>query len=394
MERIHKAMENYQGNDGKNRRMGGGVIAIIIVVALLFGTVLGAGIIHAFTYDDAAVIPTVSPTPTGTQSIGLPSTINPSPDPNITGLPNITAPPIDVTQPFADIFEKLQDTVVLVTNFANGVKQATGSGVIFTTDGYIITNYHVIEDSTSLTVTMHDETELDVDLVGGDEKTDLAVLKIRKGGDYHAAALGTSSSLRVGEYVLAIGSPLGYSGTLTHGIVSALDRAVDIEGKRYRMIQTDCFINPGNSGGPLFNLSGEVIGITSMKEVYTATSDGEIPVEGIGYAIPIDTAKSIVLTLMSEGEIKRGAIGVVVQSNIEDNQYKGVAVIEVTKGGAADKAGIKVGDIIIGMDGVSITKLEDLSECLSTSRAGDTVSLKILRNGAEQTISVVLMDMS
>lgn len=381
-------MNNYSDYKGKKRGLGGGIIALIVIISVIAGTVAGAGMIYAVTQ-----VAEIEPTPTATVDTGAslptPQPIIPSPDPGITELPDITAPPIDSSEPIADIYDKMKDTVVLVTAYcADDIY--TGSGVIFTQDGYIITNQHVINGATRITVTLCDGTEKETVLVGSDERSDLAVVKISDGGTYHAAALGNSSELRVGQTVIAIGCPLGYSGTLTHGVVSYLDRVVDDGGTRYKMIQTDCPINPGNSGGPLFNMDGEVIGITTRKQVYAVTSNGDIPTEGIGYAIPIDSAKEIVLALISEGKVKRAALGIMAQSNVENNQYAGVTVVSVTKDGPADAAGIKVNDIIVEMDGVSILKMEDLSEQLSYKQVGQSIQIKVKRGGEEKSLTVVL----
>jgi len=377
-------------NDNK-KRIGGGLLALIIVISIFSGCVAGAGFVHMFTNDSFLMVPdlntidtTVTDAPT---SGGMQTTFN---DPDVTALPEITPPVIDSNEPIADLYEKLRDTVVMVQNFQNGQLKGTGSGVVFSTDGYILTNYHVIENASSISVLLSDETELETVLVGGDKRTDLAVLKITKKGNYSAASLGKSSSLRIGQKVVAIGAPLGYSGTVTQGIVSYLNRAVDNEGIRQRMIQTDCAINPGNSGGPLFNLSGEVVGITSMKEVYTTTEDGEIPVEGVGYAIPIDLAKDIALTLISEGKITRGAIGIMAQSHVQNNKYAGVKVVEVTLGGPASKAGIKLNDIIIALDDVKVEMMEDLSEQLSYKKVGQVVKVTVLRGSVEMNFEVTL----
>lgn len=378
-------------NDNNKKNIGGGLLALIIVISIFSGCVAGAGFMHMFTNDSFLMVPDLSPV--GTETTVAPTTSGMQTsfiDPSVTALPEITPPVIDSNEPIADLYEKLRDTVVMVQNFQNGQLKGTGSGVIFTTDGYILTNYHVIENASAVTVLLSDETELETVIVGGDKRSDLAVLKITRNGTYSAAALGNSSSLRIGQKVVAIGAPLGYSGTVTQGIVSYLNRAVDTEGVRKRMIQTDCAINPGNSGGPLFNLSGEVIGITSMKEVFTATEEGEIPVEGVGYAIPIDTAKTIALTLISEGKVTRGAIGIMAQSNIVNNKYSGVKVIEVTSGGPAHKAGIKENDIIIKLDGVEVEMMEDLSEQLSFKKVGQTVKVTVMRGNSQIDFDVTL----
>lgn len=401
-------MENYNdynnGFDGKNRRgrgMRSGVVALIVIIAIVVGTVGGAALIYYYTggSQNHPIEGTNAPAPSDGVTV-IPGqsdkpnvTINPSFDPNVTALPEITPPTIDGTEPIADIYEKMKDTVVFVSNYSDeSTLSSTGSGVFISSDGYIVTNYHVIENAVKVTVRLYgSDEEHRTTVVGGDKRTDLAVLKLN-GGTYHAAALGSSASLRVGQYVVAIGNPLGYeyADSVTHGVISGLNRAVDEKGIRQRLLQTDCPINPGNSGGPLFNMKGEVIGITSLKEVYTTGEEGQIPVDNIGFAIPSDTVKSIALTLISKGKIERGALGITAQTNVRNNNEDGVKVVEVTAGSPAAKAGLKKGDIIRAIDGVEVKKMEDLSEQLSYKSVGQTVTIRFDRGTKEMTVNVTL----
>ncbi len=382
----------------KNKpRMSGGILALILAIVLVVGFVSGAGVYHIArngieidAFPNWSLDPEADPYASENPS----ATLSPHVNPNITKIPEVNPPVISGDDPVVDLYAKLNDTVVTVYNYKGEQLQGTGSGVIFMSDGHLLTNHHVIDGANRVTVRINENDELDAVIVGSDSKTDLAVLKITTPGTYHAAALGDSDKLKVGQSVVAIGSPIGLNGSITQGIVSFLNRAVDDAGVRRRMIQTDCALNPGNSGGPLFNLKGEVVGINSMKEVYTYTGQGEIPVSGLGYAIPINLAKEIALTLISEGKVTRGAIGIMAQSNVVSGKYAGVKVLEVNANGPADKAGIKVGDIIVEIDGVKVNMMEDLYEQLSYKKVGQKISVKVLRNNNELSFSLTLTTLS
>lgn len=397
MENGNFGYYDYNGQYGApKRRHSGGVIAIVIVVALLFGILFGAAIFSAVREEGGTAAGTtyrVQATGTGAVS---PLVTGGLLDPGQSAFPNITPPVIsDQTEPAVEIYEKMNASVVLVRNYNGTMLQATGSGVIFTTDGYIITNQHVVEDATALTVVLSDEkTVHEVLLVGVDERSDLAVLKIKNGaeGDFQAASLGNSAGLKVGQTVIAIGSPLGLSNSITQGIISGLNRAVDVDGRRFRMIQTDCALNPGNSGGPLFDRYGQVIGIVERKEVYVSDGNGgQIAVDGMSYAIPIDTAKTIVEQLMQFGEVKRAGLGIRC-GTAYDSAYNplGVEVASVTEGGPCAQAGVKAGDLIIAVDGEEITMLEELTEIMESKVIGQKVTLKIVRNN---TVTEFVVDL-
>lgn len=271
------------------------------------------------------------------------------------------------------------------------VASGSGSGIIFTTDGYIVTNYHVIAGASSVKVVLNTGKEYEAKLIGGDEKTDLAVIKI-EGQDLPAAVFGESGSLEAGEKVVAIGNPLGleFAGTLTQGIVSAVNRTVTVDGRTYKMIQTDAAINPGNSGGALVNEYGEVIGINSVK----VSSSG---VEGLGFAIPISDAKPIIEDLINYGYVKgRPLIGLSLRYVSEQEAYyydlpsKGLFVVEVVEGSGAAKANMQKGDIILQCEGKEVSSVEMLNEIRDNHKAGDTITLKINRNGKEMNVKIVL----
>lgn len=279
---------------------------------------------------------------------------------------------------------------------------ATGSGIIISEDGYIITNNHVISSSSSssyytigeansIKVTLNgDENKYDAKIVGTDSQTDLAVIKIDKTG-LTAAELGSSSSVQVGEFAMAVGSPLGMQNTVTGGMISALNREVtDSDGKTFTLIQTDAAINSGNSGGALVNSKGQVIGINTLK----VSSTG---VEGMGFAIPIDSAKPIIEQLIQYNKVKRPYIGIAGRDLDEttakrNNLVVGIYVASVDEYSAAEKAGIKAGDVIVKADGQEIKTMTELNNIKNTHNIGDTMTVTVNRNGQEKEITLTLQE--
>ena len=276
---------------------------------------------------------------------------------------------------------------------------ATGSGVIISEDGYILTNNHVvntssnsmfyqISDANKVTVKLYnDNTEYEATIIGKDETTDLAVIKIDKTG-LPAAELGDSSSIKVGEFCMAIGNPLGMENTVTAGIISASNRTITSDGKTLTVIQTDAAINSGNSGGALINSKGQVIGINTIK----LSGSG---VEGIGFAIPINSTVDIYKQLISDGKVKRPYIGISgrdIDSKTAE-QYKlveGIYVLSVEQYSAAEKAGLKQYDIITEVDGKKITTMDELNEFKNTHKIGDNLQLKIYRDKEYSDIQITL----
>ncbi len=268
-----------------------------------------------------------------------------------------------------------------------------GSGIIYSSDGYIITNYHVIESainnsSAKVEVTIsNDEAKYEASIIGVDETTDLAVIKIDR-ADLIAAEFGISSDLQVGEIAVAIGNPLGqeFAGSVTVGYISALNRKITTAGRTYNLIQTDAAINSGNSGGALVNSNGQVIGINSVKVSATG-------VEGLGFSIPIDDALPIIKELIEKGSIVRPVIGIS-GINVDEqtarinNIKKGVYVASVIEGTPAESAGIKKGDIITKIDDTDIESMEKLNEIKNSKKVGDKISLTISRNS--KTLKVEL----
>ena len=265
--------------------------------------------------------------------------------------------------------------------------QGAGSGVIISEDGTIVTNNHVVEGASEVTVTLSDKKEYKAEVIGLDPKTDLAVLKIESKKSFPAAVLGNSENLRVGDWVVAIGNPFGLNHTVTSGIVSAKGRVIGA-GPYDDFIQTDASINPGNSGGPLFNMNGEVVGINTAI----------IPQgQGIGFAIPVNTAKPLIPQLVSDGEVTRGFLGVSIQSitpelaealNIEDP--KGALVADVTAGSPAEKGGIRRGDVIVSFDGKKVESHQTLPAMVAATPVDDKVAVTVLRDGKQRQLSVTV----
>ncbi len=271
---------------------------------------------------------------------------------------------------------------------------ASGSGFILSADGYVVTNYHVVEEATKILVTTYDGTEYEAQLVGSDSGNDIAVLKVEAEG-LAPADLGSSASLSIGDMVVAIGNPLGtLSATQTVGYVSGIDREITTDNTIINMIQTDCAINPGNSGGPLFNMDGQVIGITTAK--YSGTTDSGASIEGIGFAIPIDDISGMISDLVDYGYVTGAYLGVKVMNNdaeaaaMYDLPTAGAYVVSVDEGGAADRAGIRAKDLIIELGGQKISSVTDLTRTLRNYKAGDTTAVTLIRAGQEMTLGVTL----
>ncbi len=268
----------------------------------------------------------------------------------------------------------------------------SGSGIILSADGYIVTNNHVIEGASEITILLSDGTELPAKLIGSDARTDLAVLKM-EGNNFPYATLGNSSELQVGELAVAIGNPLGneLAGSVTGGYISALNRSITVDDQKFNLIQTDAAINPGNSGGALVNNYGEVIGINSVK----MSASG---VEGIGFAIPIDEAKPIIEDLKNDGYVKgRPVIGIAGRNvTRQDSEYYGIPVgiyvLELTPYSAAEKAGIKTGDVITEVDGVKVETIDELNAEKEKHKAGDSVTLTVLRGSDTLKIKLTLQE--
>jgi serine protease Do len=269
-------------------------------------------------------------------------------------------------------------------------QQGAGSGFIISKDGLIVTNNHVVEGATEVTVTLADKAEYAAKVIGRDPKTDLALLRITPKGSLPVVPLGDSDALRVGETVVAIGNPFGLNNTVTAGIVSAKGRVIGA-GPYDDFIQTDASINPGNSGGPLFNLRGEVVGVNTA-----IVPNGQ----GIGFAVPVNLLKSLLPQLESKGEVTRGYLGVQIQPitpelakgmNLQDT--KGALVAEVTKGSPAEAAGIKRGDVIVAFAGKEVAEMHNLPAMVAATPVGTEAPVTVLRDGKVQTLTVKIAAM-
>lgn len=271
------------------------------------------------------------------------------------------------------------------------VQTGVGTGFIINEEGYVLTNQHVIDNAFEIIVhIVDDQTEYKAKVIGQDYELDLAVLKIDAKTKFTPLTLGDSDKMRVGEWVIAIGTPYGLDHTVTVGVVSAKGRPINIENRVYRnLIQTDAAINPGNSGGPLLNTSGEVIGINTAVN---ATA------QGIGFAISVNTAKEIIDELIDTGKITRPYIGVWLQPMSEDfaSQYNipntGVIVAEVIEGGPAAQAGLQTNDVIISLNDTIVKDYEELQDFLKTREVGEKITVNIIRSGQQLTLSITLAE--
>lgn len=265
------------------------------------------------------------------------------------------------------------------------VEQGSGSGIIISTDGYIVTNQHVIDGAQEVSIILNTGDEITAQIIGQDVKTDLAVLKIDTDKTLTAAVLGDSTSVQVGELAVAIGNPMGqeFSGSVTAGIISAVNRTMTIENRTYNLLQTDAAINSGNSGGALINQYGEVIGINSVKL-------SESGVEGMGFAIAISEAKPIIDDLMSNGYVTgRPLVGI----SVQETKY-GLFVASVQENSGAADAGLQEGDLIISVDGQKVSSTTEINDLRDQKKPGDTMVFRVLRDGEQIDANVVLTESS
>ncbi|MEA4888626.1 MAG: trypsin-like peptidase domain-containing protein [Clostridiaceae bacterium] len=298
-----------------------------------------------------------------------------------------------------EIAAKGKPAVVAITTEATvtdlfgqtGQAEAAGSGFILTSDGYLVTNNHVIEGASTITVVLDNGDIYNAKLVGADSRSDIAVLKI-DATNLPTVTLGDSADLEVGELAVAIGNPLGeLSGTVTAGIISALDRDITLNGQTMNLLQTDAAINSGNSGGALFNSFGEVIGINTAKNSGTG-------IEGLGFAIPIDDAKTVIESLIKNGYVQgRPKIGISARDvSAQMAQYynltEGIYVAEVESGSSADTAGVKAEDIIIAANGKETLTIAALNEIKNQLKPGDTMELTLVRNGKQMKVTLTLKE--
>ena len=394
-----------------------GLIAILLVVVIfLCGLVSALGVVNVklFTQlnalsqpkedplsfineeeENAANFPSEEPSaaeaPMATEishgfSAGDSLILNPSPD----SIPNVVQ---EGGMSLQDIYDKTIHSVVSISSHSRE-GGSTGTGVIISGKGYIVTNYHVIRDASSVTVLLHDDRSYSANIVGADEISDLAVLKIQA-ENLVSAEFGDSSVLRVGDSVAAIGNPLGEElrGTLTNGIVSAINRDVTSNGRTLTLIQTNAALNSGNSGGPLLNCYGQVIGINTLK--IGAFTD-EAGVEGLGFAIPSTTVKEIVEQLIHQGYVSgRPTLGITGEGLSSFYQYyyqmpAGLYITALEPGSPAERCGIEPGDLLISIDDHRITDEESYKTALYNYAIGDTVTVIIYRSGNQYSVSLTL----
>ena len=387
----------------RNRLATGGLIAIFVAVVLLFSALTG-GLVYNVMNGRNGPTATTSETTAGTTISAETSATTASTDPGSVnnkhfsladaatrkdgkalsiieiaaqGKPAVVAINTQVS---------MQDMFGQPSNYA-----AAGSGFIISKDGYIVTNNHVIADATTITVVLDDGRIFDAKLVGTDTRNDIAVIKV-SAADLPTVILGNSDDLEVGELAVAIGNPLGeLSGTVTAGIISALDREITVDGQTMRLLQTDAAINAGNSGGALFNSFGDVIAINTAKTSSTG-------VEGLGFAIPINRAKPIIESLINYGYVRgRTKIGITtrdISAQMAEyyNMTEGIYIYDIEPSSAAAKAGLKKEDVIIAANGEKVLTTSALSDFKDTLSPGDTVKLTIVRNGTQMEIDVVLQE--
>jgi serine protease Do len=263
-----------------------------------------------------------------------------------------------------------------------------GSGFVIESSGLIVTNNHVIEDADEIEVHFQDNTRLKAELVGRDPKTDLAVLRVKSDKPLPVVPLGDSDTARIGEWAIAIGNPFGLGGSVSLGIISARGRDIN-SGPYDDFIQTDAAINKGNSGGPLFNLKGEVIGVNTA---ILSSTGGSV---GIGFAVPANLVRNIVAQLEKFGEVRRGWLGVKIQSVTDDiaesmamGKARGALIADVVKGGPGEKAGMKAGDVVIEFNGKPVNEVKDLPRLVADSQVGGKATMKVLRSGKETSLNV------
>ncbi len=361
---------------------------VVGIVGAIIGGFLVVGIAPQVLIHRAGLAYVSAKPPTVTESPSSPVTIP-------------TASP-DSPDPWEKVIyasEKVSPAVVGIVNkafvtdfFGRRVgRDSSGSGLIVTQDGYIVTNNHVVQNTNGLTVSLSDGRTFPATVIGTDPATDLAVIKIDATG-LPIGVFGDSDSLRPGQLAVAIGNPLGleFKRAVTQGVISGLDRVLTVGDYSMRLIQTDAVINPGNSGGPLVNAQGEVVGLNSVKINAEA-------VEGMNFAIPSNQVKRIANEIMATGKVRRAMAGVrlvdketAIAYNLDLNIDKGLYVHEAIPGGAAAKAGLKQGDIIIAMNGIDMDKVSRFQALLSEMSPGDSVELEILRKDQELTLQVVL----
>ncbi len=365
--RVDDTRPVYPPTAATKPRRGTAFLVALALGAGLLGGVAGAGVVTVLDDDQPA-----------TQSTGTQGSLDSSGSESNQSVSSFSS--------VEDVAAEVLPSVVSIS-VQSQAGTGTGTGVVISSDGQILTNNHVVESGGNLTVTFHDGTSANAEVVGTDPVTDLAVIQARDVSGLTAAELGSSGDLEVGQQVVAIGSPFGLEGTVTTGIVSAVGRPVSAGQTQdsravIDAIQTDAPINPGNSGGPLVNMSGQVVGINSA--IYTPSA-GSV---GLGFAIPIDQAKPIAEELIDTGQATHARIGISVGP--ADGETRGALIASVESGSGADEAGLAEGDVITKIDDRQVTDGESVIAAARSFRPGDTVTITFVRDGETQTAEITL----
>lgn len=366
-------------------------IALLTATALL-GSLITCAAFSLFLpqYIEGKLKNNINLSSNNSQNNFVPTTTGPVDSNSGVAKENGTLSVVDISKKVGPAVVGIVSTIPTQTFFGMAENQGSGSGIIISNDGYVVTNNHVIEGASKVEVYLSSGDKKNASLVGFDARTDLAVLKLEK-GEYPYAEFGDSSNLEVGELCVAIGNPLGmeFAGSVTVGYISAVNRTVEAEGKTLNLIQTDAAINAGNSGGALVNTKGQIIGINTLKIASTG-------VEGLGFAIPVDEAKPVFDDLINHGYVKgRPVIGIVGRDISADiakyyNYPEGIFVEQVQQGSGAAKAGIRRGDIIMKADGKRVKTVEELNKVRDTKKAGQIVKVELDRSGDIITVDITL----
>lgn len=386
----------------KKKKVSGGLIAFLLIGAMAVGGASGFGgsilanrmnssVVEGEHTDDGSNQKQPEETQGSSEEVTQPPHVAPEIPVNddLSGLSNMAAMNTSTKYDYEELYKAVNESIVIVTNYVkNGygndgeyTKAGVGSGVIFTTDGYIVTNEHVVSGAEKITVTVEDKysknEEVEATVIGQDQATDLAVLKISRSQPYTAVPLGNSDSLNIGQQVCAIGNPAGLSKTLTGGYISGLNRYTSDKGYVLSSVQTDAAINPGNSGGGLFDMYGNVIGIVNSKIVASDSS-----IENLGFAITINEAKPIISDLINYGFVKgRPILGISAKPVNQYNGYSatGLLVAKIDQDAPIAQSELKVDDIIVEINGKAITDVEDVQEVTKGMKAGDKITVKVVR---------------
>lgn len=362
----------------KKTKSGGRILPFFRTIALILIAAVSGGVAGAYVVEKKYNKPGYA-SPQNNSSLSQPGDNN----------TNTTDIPPNAISKVAQI---VGPAVVAISNSTDGFMGEedgpSGSGIIFDPSGFIVTNNHVVDGSDKITVKLSSGKTLDAKLIGSDPRTDIAVLKV-EAQNLPAAKFGDSSKMKVGDLAVAIGNPLGeYAGSVTAGIISAVNRTINYAGAKYKVLQTDAAINPGNSGGALCNEAGEVIGINSLKIPTTQNA------EGLGFAIAINEVKDVIKSLVSYGKVSRPYLGIYggTTKPEKNNGVQGVYINEVVQGGGAAAAGVKPTDIIVGIDHKTVKTMEELQDVLDKHKIGESVPCTIWRNGKTIEVNIILSD--